>query len=335
MTEELTSGNSGGEANLLNTDELDILGLYFREMGSLPLLTREEELYYGQLRSEGDEAKLLLGAAPQREDREALQQQVELGHWARNKLVEHNLRLVISIAKRYTSKAGELSLGDLVQEGSFGLIRAAEKFDYTKGFRFSTYATFWIKQAVRRGISDRGHQIRVPVHLVELLAKIDRTSQELLLETGVFPESEEIGDALGIPSPQVSETILKSRPVLSLDMRRGEGTSNNDGAFVTDGPSFYDALDGEDEADGAFSKAFSGLRDEDLQSCLALLPHHDRLVIELRFGLRDGKARTLDQVGEILGITKERVRQREVTGLRRLRQIMQELKFQLSDFELD
>ena len=310
--------------------DLDTLGLYLQEMGKLPLLDKEEELFYGQLRLEGSEARASLEIASNPASQETLQHQIDLGLWARNKLVEHNLRLVVSLAKRHIGKAGELSLGDIIQEGVFGLIRAAEKFDPRLDLRFSTYATWWIRQSIRRGISERGHSIRYPVHISELLAKIDKVSREMTDELEHDPEPEDVAARMGLPSSRVTEVLAGALPVVSLDYRSPSDSLDSD----IGGPDLYQALSSEEGDDGAFTKTFTGHRNDELQSYIDMLPHHDRLVLELRFGLRDGNGWTLESIGDALGITRERVRQREETGLRRLRLLMQDLGLSLSDFEI-
>ena len=259
----------------------DPVRMYLKEIGNVPLLSTEEEIELAKRVEEGDEA-------------------------AKKKLTEANLRLVVSIAKKYVGRG--MPFLDLIQEGNMGLMKAVDKFDYSKGYKFSTYATWWIRQAITRGIADTGRTIRVPVHMVETINKTLRMTRTLLQELGREPTPEEVADRLNVPVSRVREVLKISRDPVSLDTPIGEEDDSHLGDFI--------------EVDSALSPAdyaaFSMLREE-LNTALESLTDRERQVVELRFGLRDGRARTLEEVGREFNVTRERIRQIEAKALRKLR----------------
>lgn len=259
----------------------DPVRMYLKEIGNVPLLTSEEEVELAKRVEQGDQE-------------------------AKKKLTEANLRLVVSIAKKYVGRG--MPFLDLIQEGNMGLMKAVDKFDYTKGYKFSTYATWWIRQAITRGIADTGRTIRVPVHMVETINKTLRMTRQLLQELGREPTPEEVADRLGVPVSRVQEVLKISRDPVSLDTPIGEEDDSHLGDFIED----------EKTTSPADSAAFSMLREE-LNSALDLLTDRERQVIVLRFGLEDGRARTLEEVGEEFNVTRERIRQIEAKALRKLR----------------
>ncbi len=259
----------------------DPVRMYLKEIGNVPLLTGEEEIELAKRVEQGDEE-------------------------AKKKLTEANLRLVVSIAKKYVGRG--MPFLDLIQEGNMGLMKAVDKFDYTKGYKFSTYATWWIRQAITRGIADTGRTIRVPVHMVETINKTLRMSRTLLQELGREPTPEEVAERLNVPVSRVREVLKISRDPVSLDTPIGEEDDSHLGDFIEDDT----ALSPADSA------AFSMLREE-LASALESLTERERQVIKLRFGLEDGRARTLEEVGKEFNVTRERIRQIEAKALRKLR----------------
>ena len=259
----------------------DPVRMYLKEIGNVPLLTSEEEVELAKRVEQGDQE-------------------------AKKKLTEANLRLVVSIAKKYVGRG--MPFLDLSQEGNMGLMKAVDKFDYTKGYKFSTYATWWIRQAITRGIADTGRTIRVPVHMVETINKTLRMTRQLLQELGREPTPEEVADRLGVPVSRVQEVLKISRDPVSLDTPIGEEDDSHLGDFIED----------EKTTSPADSAAFSMLREE-LNSALDSLTDRERQVIVLRFGLEDGRARTLEEVGEEFNVTRERIRQIEAKALRKLR----------------
>ena len=259
----------------------DPVRMYLKEIGNVPLLTSEEEVELAKRVEQGDQE-------------------------AKKKLTEANLRLVVSIAKKYVGRG--MPFLDLIQEGNMGLMKAVDKFDYTKGYKFSTYATWWIRQAITRGIADTGRTIRVPVHMVETINKTLRMTRQLLQELGREPTPEEVADRLGVPVSRVQEVLKISRDPVSLDTPIGEEDDSHLGDFIED----------EKTTSPADSAAFSMLREE-LNSALDSLTDRERQVIVLRFGLEDGRARTLEEVGEEFNVTRERIRQIEAKALRKLR----------------
>ena len=259
----------------------DPVRMYLKEIGQVRLLTADEEMELAKRVCEGDKA-------------------------AKDKLTEANLRLVVSIAKKYSGRG--LHILDLIQEGNTGLIRAVDKFDYTKGNKFSTYATWWIRQAITRGIADTGRTIRVPVHMVETINKTLRMTRTLLQELGREPTPEEVAERLNVSVSRVREVLKISRDPVSLDTPIGEEDDSHLGDFIED----------DSALSPADSAAFSMLRAE-LATALESLTDRERQVVKLRFGLEDGRARTLEEVGKEFNVTRERIRQIEAKALRKLR----------------
>jgi RNA polymerase primary sigma factor len=259
---------------------LDSLRLYLREIGKVPLLTADQEVSLAKRIERGD-----MGAKTQ--------------------MTEANLRLVVSIAKGYLGRG--LSFLDLIQEGSLGLIRAVEKFDYRKGYKFSTYATWWIRQAVTRAIADKARTIRIPVHMVEKLNKVVHIERQLVQRLGREPNAEEIAEELEMTPEEVREILRMAQLPVSLEKPIGEEEDSALGDFVQD-----------DAAESPFDTAQLSLRREDIESALGALPLRERQVIELRFGLRGGPPRTLEEVGRAFGVTRERIRQIENNTLKKL-----------------
>ncbi|HIU46384.1 MAG TPA: RNA polymerase sigma factor RpoD [Candidatus Fimadaptatus faecigallinarum] len=263
----------------ISTD--DPVRMYLKEIGKVPLLTADEEIELAKRMEQGDEE-------------------------AKRKLAEANLRLVVSIAKRYVGR-GMLFL-DLIQEGNLGLIKAVEKFDYRKGYKFSTYATWWIRQAITRAIADQARTIRIPVHMVETINKLIRVSRQLLQEYGREPQPEEIAAEMGISEEKVREIIKIAQEPVSLETPIGEEEDSHLGDFIPD-----------DEAPApAEAAAFTLLR-EQLMGVLSTLTPREEKVLRLRFGLDDGRARTLEEVGKEFKVTRERIRQIEAKALRKIR----------------
>ena len=262
----------------------DPVRMYLKEIGKVPLLTADEEIEIAKKMLEGGE------------EAEA----------AKKKLAEANLRLVVSIAKRYVGR-GMLFL-DLIQEGNLGLIKAVEKFDYTKGFKFSTYATWWIRQAITRAIADQARTIRIPVHMVETINKLIRVSRQLLQEKGREPQPEEIAEAMGISVEKVREIVKIAQEPVSLETPIGEEEDSHLGDFIQD-----------DDAPPPAEAASFTLMKEQLMSVLDTLTPREKKVLSLRFGLEDGRQRTLEEVGQEFNVTRERIRQIEAKALRKLR----------------
>ena len=262
----------------------DPVRMYLKEIGKVPLLTADEEI---------DIAKKMLEGGPEAEA-------------AKKKLAEANLRLVVSIAKRYVGR-GMLFL-DLIQEGNLGLIKAVEKFDYTKGFKFSTYATWWIRQAITRAIADQARTIRIPVHMVETINKLIRVSRQLLQEKGREPQPEEIAAAMGISVEKVREIVKIAQEPVSLETPIGEEEDSHLGDFIQD-----------DDAPPPAEAASFTLMKEQLMEVLGTLTLREKKVLSLRFGLEDGRQRTLEEVGTEFNVTRERIRQIEAKALRKLR----------------
>ncbi len=290
----------------------DTVRVYLREIGRVPLLNARQEVMLAQKIEAGREAAARLDAAY--ESGEALDQagqrhleRVEAaGFAARKHLIEANLRLVISIARRYANRG--MHFLDLIQEGNLGLMRAVEKFDYTKGFKFSTYATWWIRQAITRAIADQARTIRIPVHMVETINALTRVQRRLTQDLGREPTAEEIGAELDMAAERVKEVLKISQDPVSLETPIGEEADSELGDFIED-------PDAPKPVDAA---AESMMRDE-LMRVLDSLSERERRVIELRFGLVDGRARTLEEVGRIFGVTRERIRQIEHKTLAKLR----------------
>ena len=259
----------------------DPVRMYLKEIGKVPLLSAEEEIELAKRMEKGDES-------------------------AKKRLAEANLRLVVSIAKRYVGR-GMLFL-DLIQEGNLGLIKAVEKFDYRKGYKFSTYATWWIRQAITRAIADQARTIRIPVHMVETINKLIRVSSQLLQELGREPTPEEIADVMGMPENRVREILKISQEPVSLETPIGEEEDSHLGDFIQD----------DNVPVPADAAAFSLLK-EQLNEVLSTLTEREQKVLRLRFGLDDGRARTLEEVGKEFNVTRERIRQIEAKALRKLR----------------
>ena len=259
----------------------DPVRMYLKEIGRVPLLTAEEEVELAQRMEAGDES-------------------------ARHRLEEANLRLVVSIAKRYVGR-GMLFL-DLIQEGNLGLLKAVEKFDYSKGYKFSTYATWWIRQAITRAIADQARTIRIPVHMVETINKYIRISRQLLQELGHDPTPEEVAKHMGLSAPRVREIMKIAQEPVSLETPIGEEEDSHLGDFIEDEA----ALDPADAASMMLLK-------EQISEVLKTLAPREAEVLRLRFGLEDGRSRTLEDVGQSFGVTRERIRQIEAKALRKLR----------------
>jgi RNA polymerase primary sigma factor len=286
----------------------DPVRMYLKEIGRVPLLTAEEEVDLAKRIEAGLASTSLLTAAGPDLDpiwRAQLRRVERNGQLAKRKLVESNLRLVVSIAKRYVGR-GLLFL-DLIQEGNLGLIRAVEKFDYTKGYKFSTYATWWIRQAITRAIADQARTIRIPVHMVETMNKLVRVQRQLLQDLGREPTPEEIGREMDLPSEKVMEIQKISQEPVSLETPVGEEEDSNLGDFIED----TDAVVPADAASFI-------LLQEQLEGILHTLSEREKKVIQLRFGMTDGRPRTLEEVGRAFGVTRERIRQIENNTLKKL-----------------
>lgn len=287
----------------------DPVRMYLKEIGKVPLLSAEEEIVLAQKMEAGDLAKSQLEEEDgdlDEETKRELEDLVEQGDYAKKKLAEANLRLVVSIAKRYVGR-GMLFL-DLIQEGNLGLIKAVEKFDYRKGYKFSTYATWWIRQAITRAIADQARTIRIPVHMVETINKLIRVSRQLLQELGREPLPEEIAEQMDIPVERVREILKISQEPVSLETPIGEEEDSHLGDFIQD----------ENVPVPADAAAFTLLK-EQLVEVLSTLTEREQKVLRLRFGLDDGRARTLEEVGKVFNVTRERIRQIEAKALRKLR----------------
>ncbi len=276
------------EEKLVDTSEMsenmsvnDPVRMYLKEIGKIPLLTTEEEAELAKKMADGDEE-------------------------AHNQMVEANLRLVVSIAKRYVGRG--LPLLDLIQEGNLGLIKAVGKFDYTKGYKFSTYATWWIRQSISRAIADHARTIRIPVHMVETINRVSRASHELVQELGRDPSSDEIAKKLNMPVERVEEIMRAAQEPISLETPVGEEDDSHLGDFIQD----------EEASEPADAAAFAMLR-EQLAGVLKTLTPREEKVLCLRYGLTDGKMHTLEEVGAEFDVTRERIRQIEAKALRKLR----------------
>ena len=287
----------------------DPVRMYLKEIGKVPLLSAEEEIELAKQMEAGDMAQSQLEEMGEELDEEAkkeLKRLVAVGENAKKKLAEANLRLVVSIAKRYVGR-GMLFL-DLIQEGNLGLIKAVEKFDYRKGYKFSTYATWWIRQAITRAIADQARTIRIPVHMVETINKRIRVSRQLLQELGREATPEEIAEEMEIPVERVREILKISQEPVSLETPIGEEEDSHLGDFIQD----------ENVPVPADAAAFTLLK-EQLVEVLSTLTEREQKVLRLRFGLDDGRARTLEEVGKEFNVTRERIRQIEAKALRKLR----------------
>lgn len=297
----------------------DPVRMYLKEIGKVPLLSADEEIELAQNMEDGavatEKINVLKGRldgaseeekAEIKEEIKKLQRDVDKGADAKKRLAEANLRLVVSIAKRYVGR-GMLFL-DLIQEGNLGLIKAVEKFDYKKGYKFSTYATWWIRQAITRAIADQARTIRIPVHMVETINKLIRVSRQLLQELGREPSPEEIAKEMSMPVERVREILKISQEPVSLETPIGEEEDSHLGDFIKD----------DNVPVPADAAAFTLLK-EQLEEVLGTLTEREQKVLTLRFGLEDGRARTLEEVGKEFNVTRERIRQIEAKALRKLR----------------
>ena len=265
----------------MKTVSSDPVRLYFHEMGKVPLLTGVEEVALAKRIERHDEA-------------------------ARQKLIESNLRLVVSIAKRHVGRG--MPLLDLIQEGNLGLMRAVEKFDYRRGFKFSTYATWWIRQAITRALADQSRTIRVPVHMVENIHTLVRVQRQLVQEIGREPTPEEIAAEMGVTPARVREIQRISQEPASLHQQVGDEGDSQLGDFIED-----------TQSSAPVEEVAEIVRREEIVAVLGLLSHRERSVLRLRFGLEDGRPRTLDEVGRVFGVTRERIRQIEAKTLAKLK----------------
>ena len=297
----------------------DPVRMYLKEIGKVPLLSADEEIELAQNMEDGavaiEKINVLKGRldgaseeekAEIKEEIKTLQRNVDKGADAKKRLAEANLRLVVSIAKRYVGR-GMLFL-DLIQEGNLGLIKAVEKFDYRKGYKFSTYATWWIRQAITRAIADQARTIRIPVHMVETINKLIRVSRQLLQELGREPTPEEIAEEMHMSVERVREILKISQEPVSLETPIGEEEDSHLGDFIQD----------DNVPVPADAAAFTMLK-EQLEDVLSTLTDREQKVLRLRFGLDDGRARTLEEVGKEFNVTRERIRQIEAKALRKLR----------------
>ena len=278
---ESEKASDSGSPDSKNEGIEDPVKAYLKEIGRVPLLTSEEEIELATRIADNDEQ-------------------------AKKRLAEANLRLVVSIAKRYVGRG--MQFLDLIQEGNLGLLKAVDKFDYTKGFKFSTYATWWIRQAITRAIADQARTIRIPVHMVETINKVKKTITLLLHENGRDPTAEEVSEYLNMPVDKVREIMRVAQEPVSLETPIGEEEDSHLGDFIPDD----DALAPEEAASMMLLK-------EQLDDVLSTLTPREKKVIQLRFGLEDGRQRTLEEVGEEFGVTRERIRQIEAKALRKLR----------------
>ncbi|MDI3406290.1 RNA polymerase sigma factor [Streptomyces cavernicola] len=287
----------------------DLFRQYLREIGRIPLLTAAEEVELARRVEAGLFAEEKLTNSTDLDSRLALDldKLVVMGRMAKRRLIEANLRLVVSVAKRYVGRG--LTMLDLVQEGNLGLIRAVEKFDYARGYKFSTYATWWIRQAMSRALADQARTIRVPVHVVELINRVVRVQRRMLQERGYEPTPEEVAAHLELPPERVGEVLRLAQEPVSLHAPVGEEDDVALGDLIEDG----------DAASPVESAAFLLLR-QHLEAVLSTLGERERKVVQLRYGLVDGRPRTLEEIGRIFGVTRERIRQIESKTLNRLRE---------------
>ncbi len=307
------------EEELIDPNELvdsfsidDPVRMYLKEIGKVALLSADEEIALASEMTAGVEAQQKLAQAKadgvelEESERALLSAAVSKGEESKQKLAEANLRLVVSIAKRYVGR-GMLFL-DLIQEGNLGLIKAVEKFDYTKGYKFSTYATWWIRQAITRAIADQARTIRIPVHMVETINKVIRVSRQLLQELGHDPSPEEISDEMGMSVDKVREILKIAQEPVSLETPIGEEEDSHLGDFIPD----------EGASEPSEAASFTLLQ-EQLVDVLSTLTSREEKVLKLRFGIEDGRPRTLEEVGKEFNVTRERIRQIEAKALRKLR----------------
>ena len=290
----------------------DPVRMYLKEIGKVPLLSADEEIALATRMNAKNDAEARIKAAEEsgetipEEEMASLKKTIKDGEKAKQKLAEANLRLVVSIAKRYVGR-GMLFL-DLIQEGNLGLIKAVEKFDYTKGYKFSTYATWWIRQAITRAIADQARTIRIPVHMVETINKVIRVSRQLLQSLGHDPSPEEISAEMGMPVDKVREILKIAQEPVSLETPIGEEEDSHLGDFIPD----------EGASEPSEAASFTLLQ-EQLVDVLSTLTPREEKVLKLRFGIEDGRPRTLEEVGKEFNVTRERIRQIEAKALRKLR----------------
>ena len=277
----------------------DPVKMYLKEIGALPLLTSEEEIVLAKTVEAGMRA-------------DALPEEKEAAREAKKELADRNLRLVVSIAKKYLGRG--LQFLDLIQEGNLGLLKAVDKFDYTKGYKFSTYATWWIRQAITRAIADQARTIRVPVHMVETINKLNRISRQLLQENGREATNEELAKAMGVSLAKVREFKKIAQDPISLETPIGEKEDSHLGDFIED----HEAIAPDDAAGSILLR-------EQIEELLTGLTERERQVLELRFGLKDGKTRTLEEVGKYFDVTRERIRQIEGKALSKLKKTAKNL----------
>lgn len=277
----------------------DPVKMYLKEIGALPLLTSEEEIVLAKTVEAGMRA-------------DALPEEKEAAREAKKELADRNLRLVVSIAKKYLGRG--LQFLDLIQEGNLGLLKAVDKFDYTKGYKFSTYATWWIRQAITRAIADQARTIRVPVHMVETINKLNRISRQLLQENGREATNEELAKAMGVSLAKVREVKKIAQDPISLETPIGEKEDSHLGDFIED----HEAIAPDDAAGSILLR-------EQIEELLTGLTERERQVLELRFGLKDGKTRTLEEVGKYFDVTRERIRQIEGKALLKLKKTAKNL----------
>ena len=277
----------------------DPVKMYLKEIGALPLLTSEEEIVLAKTVEAGMRA-------------DALPEEKEAAREAKKELADRNLRLVVSIAKKYLGRG--LQFLDLIQEGNLGLLKAVDKFDYTKGYKFSTYATWWIRQAITRAIADQARTIRVPVHMVETINKLNRISRQLMQENGREATNEELAKAMGVSLAKIREVKKIAQDPISLETPIGEKEDSHLGDFIED----HEAIAPDDAAGSILLR-------EQIEELLTGLTERERQVLELRFGLKDGKTRTLEEVGKYFDVTRERIRQIEGKALSKLKKTAKNL----------
>jgi RNA polymerase primary sigma factor len=299
------SGEIDIDLDLIDID--DSISLYLKEIGRVPLLTAEEEVSLAKRMERGREARQkLTQGVDDLDERDKLLLAVKDGQAAQEHLIKANSRLVVSVAKKYVGRG--VPFLDLIQEGNIGLIRAVKKFDYRRGYKFSTYATWWIRQAVTRAIADQGRTIRVPVHMYEQINRLTRTSRQLVQELGRDPTTEEIAERLGVPPRKVEQIIRVSQRPLSLEMPVGEEEDSYLGDFIED-----------DEAESPTDSASQTMLRQVIDEIFESLTPREVRILQLRFGLVDGYSYTLEEVGKKFGVTRERIRQIEAQALGRLR----------------